>query len=58
MKITERIEKLERDASSLEPFRVVYTPDGIDKEAELIRQRQVDRYRGPLVIMDETDRNL
>jgi hypothetical protein len=58
MSLSDRVAKLERDASPPEALRVVYVAEGADKAAEHDRQRQQERYHGPLAILDETDRNL
>lgn len=57
MKLRDRLSLLERAIFRPETLRVVYVPDGTDKAAEHQRQRQ-EGYRGPLVVMDETDRAL
>jgi len=58
MNLKNRLEQLEREASPPEALRVVYVAEGADKTAEYDRQRQQECYRGPLAILDETDRKL
>lgn len=58
MNLKSRVLQLERDASPSEALRVVYVAEGADKGAEHDRQRQQERYRGPLAVLDEIDRNL
>jgi hypothetical protein len=58
MSLRERLRQLERAADPSDVLRVIFLPDGADKEAEYQRQRNELGARGPLVIMDETDRAL
>ncbi|WP_172969705.1 hypothetical protein [Rhodanobacter sp. T12-5] len=56
MNLKNRVRTLEREISPPEVLRVVYVADGVDKAAEHDRQRQQEHYRGPLAVLDETDR--
>lgn len=58
MRLRERLNQLERSAHDAEPFRVVSVPDGADQDAAREQYRKETGYRGPLVILDETDRAL
>lgn len=58
MNLKGRLILLERVIFRPDTLRVVYVPDGADKAAEHECQRQQERYRGPLAVLDETDREL
>lgn len=58
MNLKNRLLLLERAIFRPDTLRVVYVLDGTDKTAEHQRQRQQEGYRGPLAVVDETDRAL
>jgi len=58
MNLKNRVLQMERAALPSEPLRVVYVANSADRDAEYERQRQQERYYGPLAVLEEADRGL
>lgn len=58
MRLRNRLDALEQALQPTDAYRLLVLPDGADESAERAAYRERTGYRGPLIVLSETDARL